>query len=81
MQALHLLWLLYWGFVLHVWQKLGVQVMAQLVDMRVTDVCGFDLSYLNRYRWGCAAEKVDLSRWLHLPGQPVMLQDKYASWS
>lgn len=39
-----------------------MQVLAQLVDMRVTNVCGFDLSYLNRYRWGSAAEKVDLSR-------------------
>ena len=43
------------------WQ-LSVQVRAQLLDMRVTSVSGFDLAYLNRYRWGCAAEKVDLSR-------------------
>ena len=28
-----------------------VQVMAMLVEMRITDVAGFDLSALDRYRY------------------------------
>jgi hypothetical protein len=40
----------------------AAQVIAQLLDMRVTDVSGFNLSFLNSYRWGCAAEKVDLRK-------------------
>ncbi len=33
-----------------------------LVEMRISDVSGFDLSGLNRYRWNPGHEKVDLSR-------------------
>ena len=38
------------------------QVWAALVSVQLGDVAGFDLSYLNRYRWHPQAEKVDLAR-------------------
>lgn len=37
-----------------------------LVEMRITDVWGFDLSGLNRYRWNPTHEKIDLSRFCSL---------------
>ncbi len=33
-----------------------------LVSVRLEEVAGFDLSYLNRYRWHPQSERVDLSR-------------------
>lgn len=43
-------------------RSLCMQVRAMLVEMRISDVCGFDLSGLNRYRWNPGHEKIDLSR-------------------
>lgn len=43
------------------------QVSAMLVEMRITQVSGFDLSGLNRYRWNPGHEKIDLSRSVQLP--------------
>lgn len=40
----------------------AAQVKALLIEMRITDVCGFDISYLNRYRWHPSQERVDMSR-------------------
>lgn len=40
----------------------GRQVWAELVAVQLGDVAGFDLSYLNRYRWHPQAERVDLTR-------------------
>ncbi|KAK9917705.1 hypothetical protein WJX75_007354 [Coccomyxa subellipsoidea] len=42
-----------------------LRVRAMLVEMRITDVSGFDLSGLNRYRWNPSHEKIDLSRVPH----------------
>ena len=33
-----------------------------LVEMRVDQVAGFDLSLLNMYRWHPATERIDISR-------------------
>ena len=33
-----------------------------LIEVRITGVCGFDISYLNRYRWHPSHERVDMSR-------------------
>ncbi|EIE22937.1 hypothetical protein COCSUDRAFT_83709 [Coccomyxa subellipsoidea C-169] len=41
-----------------------LRVRAMLVEMRISDVSGFDLSGLNRYRWN-GHEKIDLSRVPH----------------
>lgn len=38
------------------------QVSAMLVEVRITQVSGFDLSGLNRYRWNLGHEKIDLCR-------------------
>ena len=40
-----------------------VQVRAMLAEMRITDVCGCDISYLNRYRWHPGQERLDLRRY------------------
>ncbi|KAK9863045.1 hypothetical protein WJX84_000363 [Apatococcus fuscideae] len=42
-----------------------LEVWAVLVSVQLGDVAGFDLSYLNRYRWHPQAEKVDLARLPH----------------
>jgi hypothetical protein len=43
-----------------------------LVEMRITDVSGFDVSNLNCYRWHPGQERIDLSRcglqWHAMPG-------------
>lgn len=38
---------------------------ASLSDIRLTDVCGFDLRAMNTYRWHPSAEKFDSSRCMH----------------
>lgn len=38
------------------------QVWAMLVEMRVENVAGFDLSVLNQYRWYPGLERVELDR-------------------
>jgi hypothetical protein len=39
-----------------------MQVWAMLAEMRITDVSGFDVSALNRYRWHPGQESTDLDR-------------------
>ncbi len=38
------------------------QVYAALVEVRLGDVAGFDLTTMNAYRWHPHTERVDLSR-------------------
>ena len=40
----------------------SAKVKAMLMEMCITDMCGFDISYLNRYRWHPSQERVDMSR-------------------
>ncbi|CAL8464828.1 g4363 [Coccomyxa elongata] len=42
-----------------------IRVSAMLVEMRITQVSGFDLLGLNRYRWNPGNEKIDLCRVPH----------------
>ncbi|KAK9803026.1 hypothetical protein WJX72_005333 [[Myrmecia] bisecta] len=42
-----------------------VKVFAVLVEVRITDVSGFDLSTLNAYRWHPHHERVDLDKMPH----------------
>ncbi|KAK9863942.1 hypothetical protein WJX84_003683 [Apatococcus fuscideae] len=42
-----------------------LEVWAVLVSVQLEEVAGFDLSYLNRYRWHPQSERVDLSRLPH----------------
>jgi protein arginine N-methyltransferase 7 len=40
----------------------SIQVKSMLMELRISDVSGFDLSYLNTYRWNPAHEKISLDR-------------------
>lgn len=40
-----------------------MQVWGMLLEARIGDINGFDLSALNVFRWHPHHEKVDLSRW------------------
>ena len=42
-------------------------VHAQLLEMRTTDICGFDLSAFNKYRWNTGYESVNLGDETYLP--------------
>jgi hypothetical protein len=39
-----------------------LQVFAMLVELRIGDVAGFDLSVMDAYRWHPHLERVDLSK-------------------
>lgn len=41
----------------------AVRVFAVLIEARITNVSGFDLSALNSYRWHPRHERVQLDRW------------------
>ena len=40
----------------------SIQIKSMLMELRISDVSGFDLSYLNTYRWNPAHEKINLDR-------------------